>query len=158
MLRTFINVNQHISRKIGSIAPFTKDDIFARYEETVHRFMAPGQIVADIGGGKKSIITKYKEEFPGIQIYAIDISDKELEENSGADKKIVADVTKEIPLPDESVDMVISRSVLEHLQNQESFIKNCNHVLRSGGGGGGCFLTILRQVTRFRLVTRYLQL
>lgn len=53
--------------------------------------------------------------------------------NEDVDEKIVADITKSIPLPDGYVDMVTSESVLEHLQNLEATVKEVHRILKPGG-------------------------
>lgn len=49
------------------------------------------------------------------------------------DEKIVADITKKIPLDSDSVDMVTSASVLEHLENLESAVVEVSRILKKGG-------------------------
>ncbi|TRW81544.1 class I SAM-dependent methyltransferase [Mycolicibacterium sp. 018/SC-01/001] len=39
----------------------------------------------------------------------------------------------ELPLPDESVDIVVNFQVIEHLWDQGQFVAECNRVLRPGG-------------------------
>lgn len=46
---------------------------------------------------------------------------------------IVADLTKKIPLPDESADIVVASNTVEHIPNTEHFIKECARLLRREG-------------------------
>ncbi len=43
------------------------------------------------------------------------------------------DFEKAVPLPDESVDKVISINTIEHLRDWEFFLKECHRVLKPGG-------------------------
>lgn len=63
----------------------------------------------------------------------MDISEAELAENEDVDEKRVADVGRTMPFCPEEVDMVVSRSVLEHLPDVESFVDNAAGVLKRGG-------------------------
>jgi ubiquinone/menaquinone biosynthesis C-methylase UbiE len=55
------------------------------------------------------------------------------------DERIVADITKTIPLDDSSIDIVTWASVLEHLRDLEAAIKEVGRVLKEGG----CFISVL---------------
>lgn len=132
MIREIINTNQKISNYFRKWR-LHKFDIYAYYKDAVHKRMRTDQIIVDIGGGKKSPIAEFKNEYNNLTLIAVDISDDELEFNTNVDQKIIADVTKEIPLPDESVDMIISSSVLEHLRGQEKFIQNASRLLKPNG-------------------------
>jgi ubiquinone/menaquinone biosynthesis C-methylase UbiE len=132
MIRKVINANRKLSGFLRKLR-LCKLDIYAEYKLNVHKRMHDNQIIVDIGGGKKSPIAEFKNEYNNLTLIAIDISDDELEANVGVDKKIVADVTQKIPLPDESIDMIISSSVLEHLKGQEEFVKNASKLLKSNG-------------------------
>jgi ubiquinone/menaquinone biosynthesis C-methylase UbiE len=56
-----------------------------------------------------------------------------LQFNNDVDEKIVADITKAIPLEDLSADMVTSASVLEHLQDLGSTVKEISRILKPNG-------------------------
>jgi len=46
---------------------------------------------------------------------------------------LVADLTKSIPLPDGSADIVTLSNTLEHIPNPDNLIKECKRILRKGG-------------------------
>jgi SAM-dependent methyltransferase len=46
---------------------------------------------------------------------------------------LVGDLTKFIPLPSSSIDLVVSHSVLEHVSNVEATLRNLDRVLKLGG-------------------------
>lgn len=75
--------------------------------------------------------------------FLLDISDRILK-GYGFDKKIKnkyiknielmsADISDNIPLPDESVDRVTLLAVLEHLSNYETVLSECYRILKCGG-------------------------
>ena len=82
------------------------------------------------------------------------MSAEELAFNNDADEKIVFDLTsgERIPLEDESVDMVTSSSVLEHLKNLENAVKEVSRILKPGGK----FISVLP--SKFALFTMINQL
>jgi len=47
-------------------------------------------------------------------------------------ESIIADLCKEIPLPDESVDFVVSHSVLEHLNDLDKALNELDRILKKG--------------------------
>ena len=53
--------------------------------------------------------------------------------NAFLDERIVADVCKGVGLPPASVDCIVGRSVVEHLEDTEAFLRNAFHTLRPGG-------------------------
>lgn len=80
------------------------------------------QITAlDFGCGDipyKPIITPYVDKYIAC----------DLENNDKAD--IVTDLESKVPLPDSSIDLVLSIQVLEHVLNVDSYLMECNRVLR----------------------------
>lgn len=53
--------------------------------------------------------------------------------------KIVADITKGIPLEDKTVDIVFLSNTLEHLPDGQFILHECFRVLRERTGGGGTY-------------------
>jgi SAM-dependent methyltransferase len=67
-------------------------------------------------------------------IIGVDRSGHELRLNPDLALKVVADAAAdEFPFRDESLDLIVSRSVVEHLRNNEVFFASCARVLRPGG-------------------------
>lgn len=93
----------------------------------------PEQLIVDIGGGSSCPFAKYKDPTLNSKIIAVDISQEELEKNIDADETRVANIMEALPFEDDSVDLVVSRSVLEHLNNLENFVLNTKRILRPGG-------------------------
>lgn len=94
------------------------------------RYIPKGCILCDVGCGCAAQFLQ-------------DISDH-LQKGYGFDKKIKnknirnlelrnADISDNIPLPNESVDRVTLLAVLEHLSNSEKILSECYRILKSGG-------------------------
>lgn len=134
MIRKFININSKICSAIEKHLPQAKFRIFEFYIKTIGEkieLLKNNSSVLDVGAGKNCLFAKYKNK--NFKLIGIDISDDELMHNIELDEKIMADITKEIPLPTNSIDLVVSRSVLEHLSDLENFIKQTKNVLKPGG-------------------------
>jgi SAM-dependent methyltransferase len=94
----------------------------------------PGQVVLDVGGGKECPFLSFVNDPCAHLIVAIDCSDRELRFNSSLDNKVVADAAaREFPFRDGSADLIVSRSVVEHLHDNVIFFTNCARILGPGG-------------------------
>ena len=134
-LRAFINFNKKCHSLIAKIFPNTKHSAFTHYRRQVSENLADNTIVLDIGGGKRCAFAEECRKHEGIKIIALDVSAEELAFNNDVDEKIVFDITsgKRVPLENESVDMVTSSSVLEHLNNLENAVREVSRILKPGG-------------------------
>ena len=106
------------------------------YEQTVARYLnslTGAAIVADVGGGKRCHFARYRKPDSTVRIVAVDVSEEEFSENRDVDETRVADVWRRMPFSPGEVDMVVSRSTLEHLPDVESFVGNAADSLRPGG-------------------------
>jgi SAM-dependent methyltransferase len=54
-------------------------------------------------------------------------------ENALLDEKLCGDACKSLGVPDESVDLVMGRAVIEHLHDTASFLRSANRALREDG-------------------------
>jgi 2-polyprenyl-6-hydroxyphenyl methylase/3-demethylubiquinone-9 3-methyltransferase len=126
----FISVNRKLSKRLAGAFLHTRNTVSDNYPTLVGKFAGEGCVVVDVGGGAQCAFAK---ECPGSHIIAVDISASELQKNCDVADRRVGDVTKQIPLPDDSADVVASRFVLEHLQGVEHFVEEVQRVLRPGG-------------------------
>lgn len=137
LLTRFFAANRRLSAAVERLLP----PPFSRHLHTVYKYEVaelmnrrPGQVVLDIGGGKYCPFLPFVEEPAAYQVIAVDCSDEELRGNTQLDQKIVADVAaRALPFRDGTTDLVVSRSVVEHLHDNTAFFMNCARVLRSGG-------------------------
>lgn len=135
MIRAFISANQRICWAIQRSLPHARIDLHYLYEKVVTGYMnaGPNLVVVDVGGGRSCPFARHRLPEMGARIVALDVSAKELAYNKDVDEKRVADITRELPFEDGEVDMVVSRSVLEHLEDVRAFAANSHRVMRPGG-------------------------
>jgi len=118
----------------GGTTPVT---IFSESEQRYNfasQFVA-GKAVLDIACGS-GIGSSFLLESGASRVTGVDIDRPSLEAAAriyrGIDFKW-GDASREIPLPDDSVDVVVSFETIEHFTNQDRFLEECRRVLRSGG-------------------------
>jgi ubiquinone/menaquinone biosynthesis C-methylase UbiE len=106
---------------------------FQVYEDTVISYMTRifAPVILDVGGGTECCFSAFKP--PGGRILCLDVSQQQLANNRDADELVLADATKEIPLPDASVDLIVSRAVIEHMESPQDFFRHSYRVLKPGG-------------------------
>ena len=137
LLTRFIAANRRLSKATEErLPPFFTHHLHTLYKYEVAELLnrRSGLVILDIGGGKDCPFLPYVNEPRTHLIVALDYSEKELRRNRHIDQKIVADAAAHgFPFRDRSVDLIVSRSVLEHLEDNAVFFENCAHVLRPGG-------------------------
>jgi ubiquinone/menaquinone biosynthesis C-methylase UbiE len=135
MLWRFFEINRRLCEKIESRLPQAKTPVFLLYENIVACYMnaRPNQIVLDIGGGESCPFAKYRDPRVHARIIAVDVSEEAMKNNHDVDEKRVADVTDDLPFGNGEVDLIASRTVLEHLQNPEAFIAISSRILKKDG-------------------------
>jgi 2-polyprenyl-6-hydroxyphenyl methylase/3-demethylubiquinone-9 3-methyltransferase len=135
VLGRFLEANRQASRSLEARLPQARVNTQRIYEQTVAEYMnaRPGQVVVDVGGGKRCSFAHHRRPELGTRIIAVDVSAEELAENTDADEKHVADVTGGLPVGDAGADLVVSHSVLEHLTAVRPFLADTRRVLKPGG-------------------------
>ncbi len=135
MLNRFLAANRHLCTKLMPYLPQARTNIFNLYEEIVSRYLnsQPNRLVVDIGSGNVCPFAQNRDPRGNSRIIAVDVSEEALRNNSDVDEKRVIDITSELPFEDEEVDMVVSRSVLEHLDNPGSFVIHSHRILKKNG-------------------------
>ena len=135
MLHRFLATNRKACGRIQPYLPQAKKNIFVLYEEIVARHMnaRAGQIVVDVGGGKSCKFARYRDPASGTKIIAVDVSEEDLNHNTDVDETRVADIMRDLPFDSEEADLLVSRSVLEHLEDLDSFVVNSERVLKRQG-------------------------
>jgi SAM-dependent methyltransferase len=137
MLQGFIRANKRASEWIERhLLPhrFTRSLLYLhelRAAELMNGYASP--VVLDIGGGHLSPFARHRSETLGAKIFGIDILESQVRDNRMVDGGIVADVCRSIPVRDNSVDLLVTRSVLEHLPDNHRMIADVARVLRPGG-------------------------
>ena len=103
--------------------------------------LEPGQVVLDLGSGAGlDVLLSARRVSPGGHAYGVDMTDEMLAlANANKDKAGVGNATflkgtiENIPLPDASVDVVISNCVINLAEDKAAVIKEAFRVLKPGG-------------------------
>src|SRR5437660_8271044 len=103
--------------------------------------LRPGETVLDLGSGAGlDVLLSARRVAPGGHAYGVDMTDEMLAlANANRERAGVANATflkgsiESIPLPDASVDVVISNCVINLAEDKEAVIAEAFRVLRPGG-------------------------
>jgi arsenite methyltransferase len=103
--------------------------------------LQPGQVVLDLGSGAGlDVLLSARRVAPGGHAYGLDMTDEMLElANRNRDSAGVTNATflrgtiEDIPLPPDSVDVVISNCVINLAEDKGAVIKEAFRVLKPGG-------------------------
>ena len=136
-INNFIALNRRMARALERHLPAA----FTRHLHTVYKYDVAtavnqrlGQTILDIGGGRECPFLPFVKNPAAYLIVAVDYSDGQLRFNYDLNQKVVADAASPaFPFREGSVDLIVSRSVVEHLYDNTAFFANCARVLRPGG-------------------------
>src|SRR5713226_9286612 len=103
--------------------------------------LEPGQVVLDLGScAGLDVLLSVKRVAPGGHAYGVDMTDEMLAlANANRDRSGMSNATflkgtiENVPLPDASVDVVISNCVINLAEDKGAVIKEAFRVLRPGG-------------------------
>ena len=133
--RRVIDLNTRWSRATARALRLPTDKtLWERWQQTTEseiRRLPDGSTMVDLGAGRRCIYAGALR--PGVELVAIDSSEEELALNDHADVKIVADASNPLPVPAGSVDLLVSRAVLEHVPDMTATAGAMANVLRPGG-------------------------
>lgn len=132
MIKKFVEFNKAWCLDFLEKHPLDKKNINNVYRKIVKKHLREGMLIYDVGGGKNC---RYLSDidFDTMEVVTLDISDEELDLNTGIKEKIQCDVCKTIPIPKGNVDMITSSSVCEHLLDPKSYYENAYNALKPGG-------------------------
>jgi SAM-dependent methyltransferase len=135
VLRTFIDANRAATTRLRPLFPHMREDPFTTYDTIVAKLASRPevQVVADIGGGKACVFAHLLDPATRPRLVAVDIAPEELAHNRDVDETRVADAAQGLPFADGELDMVVSKTVLEHVQGVGDFVEHAARVLRPGG-------------------------
>ena len=137
VLRSVIDANVRLSetteRRFRLPTDGTLWQQFLADADTLIRALPDGAVVLDLGGGRRCLYAGSVEPPGRVKLVAVDISPEELALNADVVETCVADVAVDLPVPDESVDLILSRALLEHVDGVPAAIRHMSRVLRPGG-------------------------
>ncbi len=134
-VRWFIDINKKCFEAVAKLFPNTKISIDKYYSEYVRENLRDNITILDIGGGKTWHFREQRKNFSGLRVIALDPSEKELSYNHDVDEKIIfaMGIDARAPLDDNSVDIVTSHMVLEHIPNNNYTMREISRILKPGG-------------------------
>ena len=138
VFRSIVNANIKLSRATNELLkrPVWGDplwDEFNREADQLIQKLPDDATVLDLGGGRRCAYAKAVEPPGRVRLIAVDISPEELAANKDVAETCVADVAAGIPLPDASADVILSCTLLEHVDGVAAAAQHMARVLRSGG-------------------------
>ncbi len=103
--------------------------------------LKPGEVVLDLGsGGGIDVLLSARRVAPGGKAYGLDMTDEMLElaranaQQAGVDNvEFLKGHIEAIPLPDESVDVIISNCVINLSADKDAVLREAYRVLKPGG-------------------------
>ena len=161
-IKRFFKWNKRVADRFWEKCGYSDRRLYHYYDAKVRSLLRPGMLVYDVGGGGDCCYADEKEKIGDFRIVGVDIEDVRIKENAKVDEFLVADITKEIPLPHGKIDMLTSSSVLEHLSDQTAFVKNARACLKDGGvmvhvfPGKFALFALLNQIISNRLARKIL--
>ncbi len=99
------------------------------YRAMIIRHCRPDGVVLDLGCGHASHLTALGRVYR--RLIGVDVTPR-IAENVGLDFKVRGDLY-EIPLADDSVDLVVSSYLIEHVERPDAAFRQIARVLRPGG-------------------------
>jgi SAM-dependent methyltransferase len=137
VLRTVIDANVRWSRATEKHLRLQTDKTlwrqFEQEADEIFRSLPDGATVLDLGGGRRCVYAGSVQPRGRVKIIAVDVSPQELALNNDVSETMVADVAGGLPMPPASVDVVLSRALLEHVADVPAAIGHMARVLRPGG-------------------------
>jgi SAM-dependent methyltransferase len=131
-LRHFVQANVKLCDRITpSIVQRTH--AYEKYREAgVALLQREPRCVLDVGAGRQwhfepSLKTR------GMVLIGFDIDSSEMAQNLLLDQKVSGDACASLGVPDQSVDLIMARAVIEHLHDNGAFLVNANRALREDG-------------------------
>lgn len=137
LLDRFFSFNRRLSLALEARLPRS----FRQHLHTLYKFQVAemvnrrsGQVVLDVGGGKDCPFLPYVDDPRSHVVIALDCSEQQLRRNRYVTRRIVGDAAQAaFPVQDGLADLVVSRSVVEHIRDNTAFFENCARALRPGG-------------------------
>jgi len=99
------------------------------FENQVDAFLTPGTVLLDAGSGRTVPVLR---GYRGRAARLIGVELVEFTEVPDGIECISADLSA-VPLPDNSIDLIMSRSVFEHIENPEAVYSELARLLKPGG-------------------------
>lgn len=136
MLKEFFQWNIRVCDRIESWLPESFNfSLLERHRKRTAEQCSrrDGALLLDVGGGRACSYVSHLKPDTNVEIVALDIDHDELAANEHTRLLAVADATVALPIGSQSVDILVTSSVLEHLRAVEPFVAEAYRVLKPGG-------------------------
>jgi SAM-dependent methyltransferase len=129
-----IDTNVRLSRATEQLLRLQTDKtLWRRFEHSADaliRALPDGATVLDLGGGRRCVYAHSVQPAGRVKMVAVDISPEELALNGDVSETCIADVAVGLPMPAASVDLILSRALLEHVVDVPAAIRHMARVLK----------------------------
>ena len=133
MIDTNVRWSRATERRLRLPTDKTLWQQFEQDADALLRGLPDGATVLDLGGGRRCVYAGSVQPRGRLNLIAVDVSPEELALNNDVSEKKVADVAAGLPMPDSSVDVILSRALLEHVPDVPAAIGHMARVLKPGG-------------------------
>lgn len=135
ILRSFIRWNKRLSFALQAHLPYRKMNFMDHYLAVMVSLVNVKKeaVLLDVGCGEESPIGWFRDPALRIKLIGLDVLPEAIARNREVDERIIADANLELGIPSASVDLITSRTVLEHLQDNGSFFDRSVKALKPGG-------------------------
>lgn len=110
--------------------PDAEGELERRLRETIQHWFRPGDSVLDAGCGSGRLFT-YDLRGPASRIVGLDV-ERDLAGNPNIEEPILGDLAA-LPFRDQTLDLIICKHVLEHLEHPPAVFRELARVLRPQG-------------------------
>jgi SAM-dependent methyltransferase len=132
VLRQFVHANVALSDRIEP-SIVKKTHAYTKYHEAGTALLqSEPKTVLDVGAGKRWHFPPSLKG-PEMKLIGFDIDMAEMAENALLDQRVCGDACTSLGIPDQSVDLIMGRAVIEHLHDNASFLRSANRALREDG-------------------------
>jgi SAM-dependent methyltransferase len=151
-LRHFVHANAMLSSRIQP-SVVRNTHAYTKYDDAGRTLLRrEPKTVLDVGAGKQWHFTPSLKG-PAMNLIGFDIDDAEMDENVLLDQRICGDACEGLGVPDQSVDLIMGRAVVEHLHDTASFLQSANRALRDDGR---LIVTFANRYAPFAILNRLL--
>lgn len=136
LFRRFVDLNVRVSRweqRLVDRSLSRRNGMIDFQQRILPALLRPGTRVLDVGGGKQPAVDPVTKQRLGLYVVGLDISEQELSlaPRGLYDRVIVGDVAE--TSIDEQFDVILSRTVLEHVGSTRRALAHLTGALAEGG-------------------------
>lgn len=132
-LQRFLRANSRLSARLDSRLDRA---LYQRYDAAVlaaARVLPRHALVVDLGGGSQCSFAAGLSAGERPRLVAVDACADELARNTDVDEVRVADVSQPLPFADGAVDLLVSRTMLEHVPDVPQAVGHIARAVKPGG-------------------------